>query len=299
MPSKRMAQSRESTPSASSDSGSEGDLDQPPTEIEPYTVLGIEKSATSEQIKSAYRRAALKHHPDKAPSEQREEANKRFQEVAFAYAILSDEKRRKRYDSTGNTSEAVDDDDFDWLDFFREQTQAMVTEEMLNKIKAEYQNSNEEREAVLGAYKDSKGDMNYVHETVMCSTVLDDDKRFRDMIDEAIQNKEVPAFKRYTQESTKSKQKRVKQAQDEASEAAKLAKELGLTDKLAKAKKGGSGEDELKALIQARQKDRASTFLENLEAKYGGGGGGRGKRKQEEPSEELFAPNSKKGKKAR
>ena len=51
-------------------------LEDPPTSIEPYKVLGIDKSATPDQVKSAYRKAALKHHPDKASPELREEANK-------------------------------------------------------------------------------------------------------------------------------------------------------------------------------------------------------------------------------
>src|SRR4051794_23280445 len=101
---KTKARNPSPTPSASaSEHGEDITLDQPPSEINPYDVLSLDKGATADQIKSAYRKAALKHHPDKATAEEKDEAHRRFQEIAFAYAILSDEKRRKRYDTTGNT----------------------------------------------------------------------------------------------------------------------------------------------------------------------------------------------------
>ena len=123
------------------------EVDEAPTTIDPYAVLAIQYDATEDQIKSAYRKAALKHHPDKAAPSDREAAHTKFQEVAFAYAILSDEKRRKRYDTTGNTSESLDleDDDFDWTTFYREQFQSLVTEETINNFAQGYKGSDEER----------------------------------------------------------------------------------------------------------------------------------------------------------
>jgi hypothetical protein len=85
--------------------------------------------------------SALTFVSDKATPDNKDAANKKFQEIAFAYAILSDERRRKRYDTTGNTSESLDldDDDFNWTDFFREQYAAVVTAEALDRIKKDYQ----------------------------------------------------------------------------------------------------------------------------------------------------------------
>jgi molecular chaperone DnaJ len=64
-----------------------------------YEVLGIDRSATREQIRRAYRRLALKHHPDrnKEPG-----AAERFKEIAEAYAVLSDDAKRREYDATGH-----------------------------------------------------------------------------------------------------------------------------------------------------------------------------------------------------
>lgn len=274
-------------------------LEEPPTEINPYEILSISKDATADQIKSAYRKTALRHHPDKATPQTKDEAHKKFQEVAFAYAVLSDEKRRKRYDTTGNTSETLDDDDFDWVDFFREQSQAMVNGEMIEQIKREYQGSEEERQDVLTAYEEAEGNMDAVYEQVMLSSVLDDDERFRKVIDQAIEEGDVVSYPAYTKETKASRKKRVQRAKSEAAEAEELAEELGVKEKLfgKKGSKKGSDEDALKALIQQRQKGRAESFLDNLEAKYGGGGGKKSKREIEEPPEELFQKNAKKSRK--
>ena len=271
-------------------------LEDPPTSIDPYEVLSLEKTATADQVKTAYRKAALKHHPDKAGAEEKETAHQKFQEIAFAYAILSDERRRKRYDTTGNTSESLDleDDDFNWTDFFREQTASMVDGAMIEKIKQEYQGSDEEQEDVLNAYEESEGNMDAIYEQVMCSNVLEDDERFRKIIDQAIKDGRVQAHKSYTNESKASKKKRVANAKAEESEAMELADELGVKDKLfgngKKGKKKENDDDALKAIIQQRQQSRGDSFLANLEAKYGGGG----KRKDQEPPEEAFARNAKK-----
>jgi molecular chaperone DnaJ len=64
-----------------------------------YEVLAIDRSATPEQIKQAYRQLALKWHPDRNPSA---EATDRFREIAEAYAVLSDVTKRAAYDSAGH-----------------------------------------------------------------------------------------------------------------------------------------------------------------------------------------------------
>ncbi|GAA6223257.1 dnaJ homolog subfamily C member 5-like isoform X1 [Lates japonicus] len=65
-----------------------------------YKVLGLEKGATPEEIKKAYRKLALRHHPDKNPDNP--EAAERFKEINNANSILSDENKRKIYDEFGS-----------------------------------------------------------------------------------------------------------------------------------------------------------------------------------------------------
>jgi molecular chaperone DnaJ len=66
-----------------------------------YEVLGVPREASPEEIKRAYRRGALKHHPDNAAGD-KGEAEKRFKELAEAYEVLSDPQKRNRYNRYGH-----------------------------------------------------------------------------------------------------------------------------------------------------------------------------------------------------
>ena len=65
-----------------------------------YEVLGVSKSADATEIKKAYRKLALKYHPDKNPGDK--EAEEKFKEAAEAYDVLSNEEKRRRYDQFGH-----------------------------------------------------------------------------------------------------------------------------------------------------------------------------------------------------
>src|SRR3972149_59036 len=66
-----------------------------------YEVLGGGKNASPEEVKRAYRRMAIKHHPDKNP-DNKKEAEAKFKECAEAYEVLSDPEKRQRYDQFGH-----------------------------------------------------------------------------------------------------------------------------------------------------------------------------------------------------
>ncbi len=61
-----------------------------------YKILGVEKNASQDEIKKAFRKLALKYHPDKKGGDE-----KKFKEISQAYAVLSDEKKRQQYDTFG------------------------------------------------------------------------------------------------------------------------------------------------------------------------------------------------------
>ena len=276
---------------------------EPPTDIDPYAVLAISKDVTQDEVKAAYRKAALKNHPDKASPDDKEAAHSKFQEIAFAYAILSDERRRKRYDATGRTEESLDDDDFDWMTFFREQFENVVTTEAINRFEKEYKGSEEEREHVLQAYTKNEGAMVRIYQEVMLSDMLEDEDRFRVIIDEAIENGEVEAYKKYTDESEKSRKRRMdstrKDRERNAKQADKRLKELEEESKKKKGKaatKQNGDTGDLAALIQQRQQGRAENFFGKLEEKYAPKGKKGAKRAMDEPPEEAFAKNRESGK---
>ncbi|TGO61714.1 hypothetical protein BCON_0025g00410 [Botryotinia convoluta] len=270
--------------------------DETPPQINPYEVLGIEKTASEDEIKRAYRKSALKHHPDKAPEHLKSDSHTKFQEIAFAYAILSNQNRRKRYDRTGSTSESVDADGFSWTEFYSEQYKDVVTSDAINQFANVYKGSDEEKDDLLAAYTKYEGKWGKMYQVIMLSDPVEDEERFREIIEEAIKTGEVKEYAVFRKETKASKDKRMKKARAEEKEAAKVAKQMGV-DKLLKGSSGDVPEqskkpkknvpghmDDLAAIIQARQASRGG-FFDNLEAKYGGSKSAKG---PGELSEEEF-----------
>jgi len=86
-----------------------------------YRALGLEKSATSDEIKKAYRKLARKHHPDVNPNDP--EAEERFKEINEAYEVLRDPEKRSKYDRLGSNWQRYqqaggDPHGFDWSQWF-------------------------------------------------------------------------------------------------------------------------------------------------------------------------------------
>ncbi len=83
-----------------------------------YEVLGVNKNASEDEIKRAYRRLALRHHPDKNPENHKQSEDK-FKEICEAYEVLSDAQKRQAYDQYGHEGlrSAFKGGGFDWSDF--------------------------------------------------------------------------------------------------------------------------------------------------------------------------------------
>jgi len=89
-----------------------------------YKLLGVSKTATSDEIKKAYRKLAMKYHPDRTKGDKADE--ERFKKISEAYAVLSDKEKRKEYDTFGSEGfrQRFSQEDifrgFDFSDIFRE-----------------------------------------------------------------------------------------------------------------------------------------------------------------------------------
>jgi len=79
-----------------------------------YKTLGVEKTATTKEIKRAFRKLAVKYHPDK---NKEKDAEEKFRKIAEAYSILSDKKKRKQYDQFGHSNENSNSHGFDFSNF--------------------------------------------------------------------------------------------------------------------------------------------------------------------------------------
>ena len=84
-----------------------------------YEVLGVPKDATEEQIRKAYKKLAIRWHPDKNP-DNRKQAEEKFKEIGEAYSVLSDPKKRNEYDNGGfSFADFGFDEDFNPMEIFK------------------------------------------------------------------------------------------------------------------------------------------------------------------------------------
>ena len=81
-----------------------------------YKIIGVARSASADEIRKAYRKLALKYHPDRNPDDKA--AEDRFKDLNEAYQVLSDDKKRARYDQLGSAYSSWQQrggpGDFDW-----------------------------------------------------------------------------------------------------------------------------------------------------------------------------------------
>ncbi|GFP89662.1 chaperone protein Dnaj 6 [Phtheirospermum japonicum] len=230
-----------------------------------YEILGVEKTASQQEIKKAYYKLALRLHPDKNPDD---EAKEKFQQLQKVISILGDEEKRAVYDQTGCVDDAdLAGDVIQNLQTFFRTMYKKVTEADIEEFEANYRGSDSEKKDLLELYKKLKGNMDKLFCCMLCSSVMLDSHRFKDMIDEAISQGEV--------KSTKAYEKWAK----------KVSKTKPPTSPLRQRKKSKKNSEDLYAMIAQRQNERKGqidSMFSSLVQKYGGS------ESAPEPSEEEF-----------
>ncbi|MCL7023116.1 hypothetical protein MKW94_012536 [Papaver nudicaule] len=250
------------------------DVSQPSSSQEKkslYEILGVENTASHQEIKKAYYKLALRLHPDKNPDD--EEAKEKFQQLQKVISILGDEEKRALYDETG----CADDADFsgdvaqNMQEYFRTVFKK-VTEADIEEFEANYRGSESEIKDLKELYQKHKGNMNRIFCSLLCSDPKLDSHRFKDILNEAIaadELKETKAYKRWVQQVNETKPP---------------------TDPLRrknKSKKLPKAESEnLLAVITQRRsqrKDQFDSMFSSMVSRYSGS-----KSEAAEPSEEEF-----------
>ncbi|XWS59187.1 hypothetical protein CRYUN_Cryun08bG0100300 [Craigia yunnanensis] len=236
-----------------------------------YEVLGVEKTASQQEIKKAYYKLALRLHPDKNPGD--EEAKEKFQQLQKVISILGDEEKRAVYDQTGCVEDAdLAGDVVQNLKNFFKAMYKKVTEADIEEFEANYRGSGSEKKDLIDLYKKCKGNMNKLFCSMLCSDPKLDSHRFKDMLDEAIASGELKETKAYQKWANK-----VSQIKPPSSPLRR------------KGKSNKQSESDLFAIISQRRNERKDQFdsmFSSLVSKYGGNA-------DSEPTEEFEAAQRK------
>ncbi|XP_058789566.1 dnaJ homolog subfamily C member 9-like [Phymastichus coffea] len=184
-----------------------------------YDVLEIPRNADKTQIKKAYYRLSLLMHPDRVEDNLKNVATEKFKILSIVHSILSDNEKRKIYDETGqyDDKEVILNNWFDyWSKLFKK-----ITIEDIKTYENNYKGSSTELNDLKTAYLRSKGDMDYIFQTVPF-TCYSDEPRLYAIIINLIEKGEIPEYRKFTKEDKKKKLRRKRKWQKENEEAKEL-----------------------------------------------------------------------------
>ncbi|RCK55866.1 DnaJ subfamily C member 9 [Candida viswanathii] len=235
-------------------------------DIDPYEVLGVDKSASPVEIKKTYKKLCLKYHPDKLQQSKSDEGNNQeiFTKIQFSFSILNDPIKRTRYDNTGSLAEFDGDDEgFDWKEYF-ESINEKITLEMIEEDRVKYQDSEEEKLDILNNFIYYEGDFLKLFELIPHLEFTElEEQRVYNIIDTELAKITVSdAIRKSWEKYTRSRKTKVKQMLKKLAKEAKQAEELSKMIKMKKDK-------DLTSLIKSRQANRLDDLISNLENKYG------------------------------
>jgi DnaJ family protein C protein 9 len=210
-----------------------------------YEIFEVEKLASQDEIKKAYRKLALRYHPDRVGGD-----TEKFKALSIVYATLSDPTKRSLYDNTGEIDAEDEGEDFkNWYEYFRTLF-PKLTVGKLEEFSAAYKGSEEERVDLIEAYKRFGGNMEKVMSVVILAE-KGEEERLCCTIDSIISFGDLECTSDYEKFKSKSKS---------AAGNNKKSKEK-------RVKKGDFSESDLAALILSNSSSRGNSFA-NVMAKY-------------------------------
>ncbi|CAM44223.1 putative chaperone protein DNAj [Leishmania braziliensis MHOM/BR/75/M2904] len=229
-----------------------------------YKTLGVSMKSTVEDVTRAYRRLALKYHPDRNP-----DGVEAFKEISNAYAVLSDPERRAMYDLTGVVSDSADALQGLSDEAARQQRSAELADQVHNFFST-YAGSEEEREDVILGYEKCKGDFNkMVRQYLLFDNGIESEvQRLYRLVSGLIKRGKLSSTPAWESTSTpKSLLRLEKSMRRERLEAEEVLKEMAGSGSGASAVEEGDL-SALQVMIRQRQQSSYESMLSHLESKY-------------------------------
>eukprot|EP00457_Paulinella_chromatophora_P010103 gb/GEZN01010192.1/.p1 GENE.gb/GEZN01010192.1/~~gb/GEZN01010192.1/.p1 ORF type:complete len:288 (-),score=74.31 gb/GEZN01010192.1/:397-1260(-) len=236
-------------------------------DTEYYDLLGVKPNATEKEIRQAYRKKALKYHPDHNKAET---AADDFRKLCEVHQVLSNADRRKIYDETG-AAEEESEEFADATEYWRTVFPRFTMQD-IDKFMAEYRGSKEEEEDIISSMIKQKGNMHRVCECIPGLTV-DNVRRVLEKIKQLFDDGKLPKSLKKTFKKTKTDvQSTMQLMEGEARQAEESLKEiLAKNPMLNQSSAVTLDEPTLHALIKQRQVDRnkkQDSYADYLAEKY-------------------------------
>lgn len=211
-----------------------------------YEILNIDKSSSEDEVRRAYRRLALVHHPDRAGGDA-----EKFKALSVVHSILSDSGKREIYDADGTIDDECNDESYnDSYEYFRKLFPALTVTK-LEEFAATYKGSEEERLDLISAYNKFNGNLDKIMDTVIFAEI-GEEVRLCDAIDGIIAFGDLVATRDYEKWRTKVRKTALKPSRQKR-----------------KVANGNDTEADLAAMILSRKSSRVNGVAAVM-AKYGG-----------------------------
>ncbi|KII73310.1 DnaJ subfamily C member 9 [Thelohanellus kitauei] len=234
----------------------EDELDELFGTIDFYAIMEIERDASAEEVKKAYKKLALKVHPDRVSKDRAEEAKRKFQALSIVSETLLDDRKRAVYDETGLTESILDgiDENANWYEYWRSLFPTITVQDIKN-FEKRYKNSEDEKTDIRNSYIKHGGDVLKIIDDIMCAN-FDDYDRIKQIIQDMIDSEELELLSNFKIVDESKYKKAKSKAKREAKHAEKAMKKH---------------EDDLGAAFEINREARMVKFndmIENLTKKY-------------------------------